>query len=106
MKCNGITYFEDWGFSINEGNGPVNALDRALKQALAHVEPGVSKIHVTDYKVRVINQARGTKAKVRVFIESTDGEHSWGTIGVHENIIEASWEALVDGLEYGIAGKD
>ena len=92
--------------AVGEGNGPVNALDRALKQALAHVEPGVSKIHVTDYKVRVINQARGTKAKVRVFIESTDGEHSWGTIGVHENIIEASWEALVDGLEYGIAGKD
>ncbi len=89
--------------AVGEGNGPVNALDRALRQALRSAEPLVDKIHLTDYKVRVINQSRGTRAKVRVFIESTDGEVAWGTIGVHENVIEASWEALVDGLEYGLA---
>jgi len=89
--------------AVGEGNGPVNALDRALKQALKSVEPNVEKINLTDYKVRVIDAAKGTRAKVRVFIESTDGDNSWGTIGVHENIIEASWEALVDGLEYGLS---
>lgn len=88
--------------AVGEGNGPVNALDRALRLALKQTEPLVDRIHLTDYKVRVINQSRGTKAKVRVYIESTDGENAWGTIGVHENIIEASWEALVDGLEYGL----
>ncbi len=88
--------------AVGEGNGPVNALDRALRQALRTAEPLVDKIHLTDYKVRVINQSRGTRAKVRVYIESTDGETAWGTIGVHENVIEASWEALVDGLEYGL----
>jgi 2-isopropylmalate synthase len=89
--------------AVAEGNGPVNALDRALKQALALADPRIEKIHLIDYKVRVINQASGTKAKVRVFIESTNGEDTWGTVGVHENIIEASWEALVDSLEYGLA---
>ncbi len=89
--------------AIAEGNGPVNALDRGLKKALGDADPRVNQIHLTDYKVRIIDQAKGTKAKVRVFIENTDGENTWGTIGVHENIMEASWEALVDGLEYGLA---
>ncbi len=92
----------DRSVAVGEGNGPVNALDRALRQALKKAEPAVEKIHLTDYRVRVISQARGTRAKVRVLIESTDGDHTWGTVGVHENIIEASWEALVDGLEYGL----
>ncbi|MDP1808915.1 MAG: alpha-isopropylmalate synthase regulatory domain-containing protein, partial [Actinomycetota bacterium] len=88
--------------AVGEGNGPVNALDRALKQALKAVDPRIERIHLADYKVRVIDQAKGTRAQVRVFIESTDGENTWGTIGVHENIIEATWEALVDGFEYGL----
>lgn len=88
--------------AVGEGNGPVNALDRALKQALKAVDPRIEQIHLADYKVRVIDQAKGTRAQVRVYIESTDGEHTWGTIGVHENIIEATWEALVDGFEYGL----
>lgn len=88
--------------AVGEGNGPVNALDRALKQALKSFDHRIERIHLADYKVRVIDQAKGTRSQVRVFIENTDGENTWGTIGVHENIIEASWEALVDGLEYGL----
>ncbi len=89
--------------AVAEGNGPVNALERALKKALVDSDSRVERIHLTDYKVRVIDQSKGTRSKVRVFIESTDGENTWGTVGVHENIMEASWEALVDGLEYGLA---
>jgi 2-isopropylmalate synthase len=84
-----------------EGDGPVNALDTALRKALDAFYPaGLRGMHLVDYKVRVINPAEGTAAKVRVVIESSDGKDVWGTVGVSENIIEASWRALVDSVEY------
>jgi len=85
-----------------EGVGPVNALDIALRKALMKFYPGLEKITLTDFKVRVLDEKKGTRAIVRVLIESTDGEKSWGTIGVSENIIEASWEALTDSIIYGL----
>jgi 2-isopropylmalate synthase len=85
-----------------EGNGPVNALDKALRIAIGRFYPGLEKISLEDYKVRVLDENRGTGAVTRVLIESTDGERSWGTVGVSENIIEASWEALVDSIDYGL----
>lgn len=88
-----------------EGNGPVNALDRALRMAIGKAYPALSHINLSDYKVRVLDEKKGTGAVVRVLIESTDGKTSWGTIGVSENIIEASWQALVDSIEYGLNNK-
>jgi len=88
-----------------EGNGPVNALDKALRKAIARIYPTLEEISLTDYKVRIINARKGTAAVVRVLIESTDGENTWGTVGVHENVIEASWEALVDSIEHGFKYK-
>ena len=88
--------------TVAEGNGPVNALDNALRKALEEVYPRLKQIWLTDYKVRVLNERRGTGAKVRVLIESTDGTQSWGTVGVSTNLIEASWRALVDSIEYGL----
>jgi 2-isopropylmalate synthase len=85
-----------------EGNGPVNALDRALRKAIKSCYPALSKITLTDFKVRVLNEKKGTGAVVRVLIESSDGEKTWGTIGVSENIIEASWQALEDSIIYGL----
>jgi len=85
-----------------EGNGPVNALDSALRKAIQSCYPELSKITLTDFKVRVLNEKKGTGAIVRVLIESSDGEKSWGTIGVSENIIEASWQALEDSIVYGL----
>ncbi len=85
-----------------EGNGPVNALDGALRNAIQSCYPGLSSIELTDFKVRVLNQKQGTAAVVRVLIESSDGEKTWGTIGVSENIIEASWQALEDSIIYGL----
>lgn len=82
-----------------EGDGPVNALDKALRKALGVFYPELNKIRLTDYKVRVLNTSEATAAKVRVHIESTDGETVWGTVGVSSNIIEASWNALIDSLE-------
>ncbi|MDP4090710.1 MAG: alpha-isopropylmalate synthase regulatory domain-containing protein, partial [Bacillota bacterium] len=83
-----------------EGDGPVNAMDRALRQALRRFYPHLSKIRLTDYKVRVLETTEATAAKVRVHIETTDGDNTWGTVGVSTNIIEASWRALVDSIEY------
>jgi 2-isopropylmalate synthase len=83
-----------------EGDGPVNALDNALRKALKRFYPVIEKTHLTDYKVRVVNSEAGTAAKVRVFIEFQDGKDTWQTVGVSENIIEASWQALVDAIEY------
>ncbi|MBU1122607.1 MAG: citramalate synthase [Candidatus Omnitrophota bacterium] len=83
-----------------EGDGPVNALDNALRKALQRFYPAVSNMHLTDFKVRVLDEKSGTAAKVRVLIESQDENENWTTIGVSENIIEASWEALVDSVEY------
>jgi 2-isopropylmalate synthase len=88
---------------VAEGDGPVNALDAALRKALEPVYPVLARMHLLDYKVRVINAQEGTAAKVRVSIESTDGESVWGTVGVSENVIEASWLALADSFHYFLA---
>ena len=85
---------------VAEGDGPVNALDAAIRKALAATYPAVERMHLLDYKVRVINAQEGTAAKVRVSIESTDGENVWGTVGVSENVIEASWLALADSFHH------
>ncbi|WP_425616913.1 citramalate synthase [Anatilimnocola sp. NA78] len=85
---------------VAEGDGPVNALDAALRKALNGTFAGLQEMRLIDYKVRVVNGEAGTAAKIRVIIESTDGHDVWGTIGVSENIIEASWLALVDAIEY------
>ena len=83
-----------------EGNGPVNALDRALRAAISDRHPQLAEIELTNYKVRILDETHGTDAVTRVLLDSSDGEREWGTVGVSENIIEASWEALVDSLEY------
>ena len=88
--------------STAEGNGPVNALDSALRQAIATKYPHLSDIELVNYKVRILDEAKGTGAVTRVLLDASDGEGSWGSIGVSENIIEASWEALVDSIEYGM----
>jgi 2-isopropylmalate synthase len=88
--------------TVADGDGPVNALDRALRSALIKFYPDLESIHLTDYKVRIVDSSRGTAAKTRVLIEASDETSSWTTIGVHENIIEASLQALVDSLEYGL----
>jgi 2-isopropylmalate synthase len=85
---------------VAEGNGPVNALDRALRAAIVSRHPHLADIELTNYKVRILDETHGTGAVTRVLLDSSDGEREWGTIGVSENIIEASWEALVDSLEY------
>jgi 2-isopropylmalate synthase len=85
---------------VAEGDGPVNALDAALRKALHNDFPNLAEMQLVDYKVRVINSEAGTAAGVRVVIETSDGQHVWGTVGVSENIIEASWIALVDSIEY------
>ncbi len=85
-----------------EGNGPVNALDAALRRALGGRFAALEHVHLTDYKVRVLDTAKGTGAVTRVLLDSTDGERTWTTMGVSENIIEASWLALVDSMVYGL----
>jgi 2-isopropylmalate synthase len=85
-----------------EGNGPVNALDSALRQAIVRTHPHLADIELVNYKVRILDEAKGTGAVTRVLLDASDGERSWGSIGVSENIIEASWEALVDSIEYGM----
>ncbi|HDY71569.1 MAG TPA: citramalate synthase, partial [Nitrospirae bacterium] len=95
------------------GSGPVNALDNALRKALEKFYPELRSVKLLDYKVRVLAAGKGTSAKVRVLVESGDGDLRWGTVGVSENIIEASWQALVDSIEYkllrmeeeGVAGE-
>jgi 2-isopropylmalate synthase len=83
-----------------DGDGPVNALDNALRKALKSFYPNLAKMHLSDFKVRVLEEKAGTAARVRVLIQSQDENDSWGTVGVSENIIEASWQALVDSVEY------
>ena len=85
---------------VAEGDGPVNALDGALRQGLRRHYPVVDQIHLVDYKVRIVNPKAGTAATTCVIIQSQDDEHQWGTVGVSENIIDASWRALVDSVEY------
>ena len=86
--------------TVGEGDGPVDALNQALRKALEPFHPSVRDVKLTDYSVRILDPKEATAAKTRVLIESATGSHTWNTIGVSENIIEASWEALVDGLEY------
>ncbi|HQL40877.1 MAG TPA: citramalate synthase [Candidatus Omnitrophota bacterium] len=95
LKINGQ---EEYGAS--DGDGPVDALDRALRKVLTKFYPNLQHMRLTDYKVRVIDSKAATAAKVRVLIESQDDTDAWTTVGVHENIIEASWEALIDSVEY------
>ena len=83
-----------------KGSGPVNALDKALRQALERFYPQLSEVRLVDYKVRVLSSTSGTASLVRVLIESSDGKDYWNTVGVSENIIQASWMALVDSIEY------
>jgi 2-isopropylmalate synthase len=83
----------------------VNALDGALRTALMKFYPHLKKVTLTDYKVRILDSDTGTAAKTRVLIESTDGKREWGTVGVSENIIEASLQALVDSMEYALLKK-
>lgn len=92
-------------YTAAEGNGPVNALDNALRKALITYYPGLKDIHLSDYKVRVLDDKDATASKVRVLIESRDFVNSWNTVGVSSNVIEASWEALVDSLRYALLGQ-
>ena len=86
--------------TVASGDGPVNALDQALRKGLEQKFPSLMQVHLEDYKVRVLTSGDGTAAKVRVLIESSDGRDVWGTVGVSENVIEASWIALADSLHY------
>ncbi len=92
-------------YTAAEGNGPVNALDNALRKALSQYYPDIHNMHLADYKVRVIDDKDATAAKVRVLIESSDVNKSWSTVGVSGNILEASWQALVDSIRYALLGK-
>jgi len=86
--------------AVGEGDGPVNALDRAMRNALRDTYPAIKEMKLTDYKVRVLDSNLATAAKVRVIIETSDGDRSWSTIGVSTDITEASWIALRDAIEY------
>jgi 2-isopropylmalate synthase len=88
--------------AVGEGNGPVNALDAAVRRALDGRFPALNRIHLTDFKVRVVDGGAATGAVVRVLIDSTDGDKVWTTVGVDSNVIEASWQALVDSLLFGL----
>jgi 2-isopropylmalate synthase len=92
--------------TVAEGNGPVNALDNALRKALESFFPDIKDMYLTDYKVRVLSEQDATASKVRVLVESTkDGSNSWSTVGVSANVIEASWEALIDSMRYALMGR-
>jgi 2-isopropylmalate synthase len=93
---------DDRVIATAEGNGPVNALDAAIRKAIGPVYPELSHVHLTDFKVRVLDTSRGTAAVTRVLIDSTDGDRTWTTIGVSENVIEASWMALEDSIVFGL----
>jgi 2-isopropylmalate synthase len=86
--------------TVAEGNGPVNALDQALRKALLQFYPSLAAVKLVDYKVRILEESVGTESQVRVLIESGDGAEQWRTVGSSTNIIEASWLALADSLEY------
>ncbi len=93
-------------YTAAEGSGPVNALDNALRKALVSYYPSIMDVVLSDYKVRVIDEKDATAAKVRVLIESTDFNNTWSTVGVSDNIIEASWEALVDSIRYALLNSE
>jgi 2-isopropylmalate synthase len=92
-------------YTVADGDGPVNALDGALRKALKPFYPKIEEIQLDDYKVRILNSQQGSAARTRVLIDSTDGRESWGTVGVSDNIIEASWLALVDSFEFKLSEK-
>ena len=92
--------------ATGEGNGPVNALDTALRQAIVRKYPHLGEIDLVNYKVRILDENKGTGAVTRVLLDASDGAGTWGSIGVSENIIEASWQALVDSIEYGMLRGD
>jgi 2-isopropylmalate synthase len=92
--------------AVGEGNGPVNALDHALRNLLVGAYPQLAHIHLTDYRVRILDTEADTDAVVRVLIDSTDGDRAWTTIGVSTNIIEASWQALTDALVWGLVHSE
>ncbi|WP_135554231.1 citramalate synthase [Paenibacillus cymbidii] len=100
LKVHGETVY-----TAAEGNGPVNALDSALRKALLQFYPAIQEMHLSDYKVRVLDEKDATAAKVRVLIESTGFGSTWNTVGVSENMLEASWQALVDSFRYALIGK-
>ena len=85
-----------------EGDGPVDALNLALRKALQDHYPEIGEVHLEDFKVRILDQTHGTDAITRVLIETTDGERSWSTVGVGPNLLEASWEALTDSAIFGL----
>ncbi len=91
--------------TASEGNGPVDALDKALRKALLEFYPSLAQVKLMDYKVRILDETAGTESQVRVLIEASDGEHDWRTVGSSTNIIEASWLALADSLEYWLLRK-
>jgi len=95
-----VTVQDEIEHTASDGNGPVDALNKALKKALLRFFPELEDVKLTDYKVRVINEQEGTSAKVRVLIESSDGKSKWSTVGVSQNIIDASWQALSDSFNY------
>ena len=110
-KCTALVQIRVNGEKVHKeghGDGPVNALDAALRLALGPFFPVIGGVRLADYKVRIINGRRGTAARTRVFISSTDGKAEWGTVGVSDNIIEASWQALVDSFDYAVlqAGRE
>jgi 2-isopropylmalate synthase len=86
--------------SYAEGNGPVNALDTALRAVITEAHPHLADTSLTNFKVRILDETKGSDATIRVLIDATDGEHTWGSIGVSPNLIAASWMALVDSLEF------
>ena len=88
--------------TVAEGNGPVNALDGALRKALLDVYPQLSAVSLADYKVRILDSDNATAATTRVLIDSKSGTRRWSTVGASTNIIEASWQALVDSMEYAL----
>jgi 2-isopropylmalate synthase len=92
-------------YTVEEGDGPINALDRALRKALATAYPELAQVSLCDFKVRILDSKSGTAAKTRVLIESTDGTRNWGTVGVDCNVIDASWEALRESLEFFLARR-
>ena len=100
LRVNGVAEY-----TVAAGDGPVNALDAALRKALRPFYPEIDRISLTDYKVRIVDGHRATAAKTRVLITSTDGSETWGTVGVSDNIIEASWQALVEALEFKLGGR-
>jgi 2-isopropylmalate synthase len=88
--------------ATGEGNGPVNALDTALRQALGQLFPDLAMLELVDYKVRILDGGQGSGAVTRVLVQTGDGRSEWGTVGVHDNVVAASWQALVDAVTYGL----